>query len=144
MTVARRGSESRLAPPRRRPTRCASSRPRALPGPRSPATSGSTGVAALPEDSGKTQARLAVDESARGVGLGAQFLRFVLELAAKMADEVGCAGVVVDAKAGAVEFYKKYGFMPFEVIEGQSEARPRPTTMWLSMRAIKAARGATH
>jgi GNAT superfamily N-acetyltransferase len=89
-------------------------------------------------------ARLAVDESARGVGLGAQFLRFVLELAAKMADEVGCAGVVVDAKAGAVDFYKKYGFMPFEVIEGQSEARPRPTTMWLSMRAIKAARGATH
>lgn len=86
-------------------------------------------------------ARLAVDESARGMGLGAQLLRFVLGLAAKMADDVGCAGVVVDAKAGAIDFYRKYGFTAFEAIEGQSEARPRPTPMWLAMGAIKAAGG---
>jgi GNAT superfamily N-acetyltransferase len=84
-------------------------------------------------------ARLAVDESARGMGLGAQLLRFVLGLAAKMADDVGCAGVVVDAKPDAIDFYRKYGFTPFETIEGQSEARPRPTPMWLPMGAIKAA-----
>ena len=41
------------------------------------------------------------------MGLGAQLLRAVLELAAKMADELGCAGVVVDAKPGAVECYAK-------------------------------------
>src|SRR6266496_5361863 len=54
-------------------------------------------------------ARLAVAESARGMGLGAHLLRFVLGLAAKMADDVGCAGVVVDAKADAIDFYRKYG-----------------------------------
>jgi hypothetical protein len=41
----------------------------------------------------------------------------------------------VDAKAGAIEFYAKWGFTPFAAIEGESEARPRPT-MWLPMRAI--------
>ncbi len=61
-----------------------------------------------------------------------------------MADEVGCSGVVVDPKAGAIEFYAKYGFTPFVAIEGESEARPRPTTMWLPMRAIKAARDPAH
>jgi len=43
-------------------------------------------------------ARLAVDKSAQSMGLGGQLLRFVLKLASKLADEVGCAGVVVDAK----------------------------------------------
>jgi predicted N-acetyltransferase YhbS len=74
-------------------------------------------------------ARLAVDRSARSIGLGRELLRFVLDLASKMADEVGCAGVVVDAKPGAFDLYAKYGFTPFDVLEGESEARPRPTTM---------------
>src|SRR5437867_3498883 len=84
-------------------------------------------------------ARLAVDKSAQSMGLGRLLLRFVLELAAKMADEFGCAGVVVDAKVDAVDFYAKYGFTPFEPLEGQSEARPRTTAMWLPIQAIKAA-----
>ena len=84
-------------------------------------------------------ARLAVDESAQSMGLGAQLLRFVLELASKMADEVGCAAIVVDAKPGAVDFYAKYGFTPFEPVEGQSDAHPRPTAMYLMMPDIKAA-----
>ncbi len=84
-------------------------------------------------------ARLAVDQSAQSGGLGAQLLRFVCKLAAKMADEYGCAGVVVDAKPEAVTFYAKYGFVSFDALEGQSEARPRPTTMFLPMRAITAA-----
>jgi len=89
-------------------------------------------------------ARLAVDESAQSMGIGSQLLRFVLKLAAKLADEVGCAGVVVDAKAGAMDFYTKYGFTPFEPIEGQSEARPRATAMWLPIQAIKAAGAQPH
>ncbi len=84
-------------------------------------------------------ARLAVDQSAQSIGLGSQLLRFVLKLAAKMAEEVGCAGVVVDAKPGAVDFYAKYGFVPFEPLEGDSDARPRPTAMWLPTEAIKKA-----
>jgi GNAT superfamily N-acetyltransferase len=84
-------------------------------------------------------ARLAIDETARSRGLGRALLRFVLGLASRMADEVGCAGVVVDAKPGAVDFHAKYGFGPFETIEGESQARPRPTTMWLPIRAVRAA-----
>lgn len=89
-------------------------------------------------------ARLAVDGSARGLGVGAQLLRFVLELALDMAGRVGCAGVVVDAKPGAVEFYGKYGFTAFDLIEGESEARPRPTPMWLPIAAVKSARERPH
>ncbi len=85
-------------------------------------------------------ARRAVDESARSTGVGAQLLRFVLELASKLSGEVGCAGVVVDAKAEAIDFYVRYGFTPFEPLEGLSEARPRPTAMWLPIQAIEAAR----
>jgi GNAT superfamily N-acetyltransferase len=89
-------------------------------------------------------ARLAVDKAAQSMGLGGQLLRFVLKLALKMADELGCAGVAVDAKAGAVDFYAKYGFTSFEPLEGQSEERPRPTTMWLPIQAIKAAGEPAH
>jgi GNAT superfamily N-acetyltransferase len=84
-------------------------------------------------------ARLAVDEAARGQGLGLQLLRFVLKLAIRMANDYGCVGVVVDAKPGAVDFYAKYGFLPVDPVEGQSDARPEPTPMFLSVRAIKQA-----
>ncbi|WP_394832488.1 GNAT family N-acetyltransferase [Pendulispora rubella] len=83
-------------------------------------------------------ARLAVDETARGQGLGQLLLRFVLKLSITMSSLSGCIGVVVDAKAGAIDFYKKYGFIPLDTLEGQSEARPQPTEMFLAMRAIKA------
>jgi len=89
-------------------------------------------------------ARLAVDETARGLGLGQQLLRFVLRLALEMAERVGCAGVVVDAKPGAVDFYSRYGFTTFDVLEGESAARPRQTLMWLPIGAIKAARDPSH
>lgn len=84
-------------------------------------------------------ARLAVDRSVQGQGLGGRLLRFVLALAVRMADDYGCVGVVVDAKADAVEFYARYGFAPVEAVQGASEARPQPKPMFLAMRAIKAA-----
>ena len=84
-------------------------------------------------------ARLAVDGPAQGQGLGGQLLRFVLQLAMRMAGDFGCAGVVVDAKRGAVKFYAKHGFIPLEAVHGQSDSRPRPTAMFLSMRAIRGA-----
>lgn len=84
-------------------------------------------------------ARLAVDESGRGQGLGLQLLRFVLRLALQMADDYGCVGVVVDAKPDAETFYAKYGFIAVETVEGRSDARPAPTPMFLSIRAIGAA-----
>lgn len=86
-------------------------------------------------------ARLAVDESVKGQGLGRELLRFVLRLAVRMAGDFGCMGVVVDAKSGAMDFYGRFGFIAVEAVEGQSDARPRPTPMFLSIRAIKEALG---
>src|SRR5688572_17000748 len=84
-------------------------------------------------------ARLAVDRSAQSQGLGTQLLRFVCRLALKMSDDYGCAGVGVDGKPEAVSFYARYGFVAHDVLEGQSEARPRPTFMFLGIGAVKAA-----
>jgi len=84
-------------------------------------------------------ARLAVDSSIRGQGLGGRLLRFVLQLARRMADDYGCVGVVVDAKPDALDFYAKYGFAAIELVEGQSQLRPSPTPVFLAMRAVKAA-----
>jgi GNAT superfamily N-acetyltransferase len=86
-------------------------------------------------------ARLGVDQSAQGQGLGVQLLRFVLRLALEMADNYGCVGVVVDAKPGAVGFYAKCGFIPVDALEGVLDARPTPMPMFLSIRAIKDAVG---
>ena len=77
--------------------------------------------------------------AAQGQGLGAQLLRFVLQLAMRMAADFGCVGVVVDAKRGAVEFYAKHGFLALDAVHGQSDARPRPTAMFLALRAIREA-----
>jgi GNAT superfamily N-acetyltransferase len=85
-------------------------------------------------------ARLAVDESAQGRGIGAALLRYVLLLAVKMAEDVGCAGIVVDAKPEAAEFYAKYGFVPFETLEGAADTRPPPISMWLAIKAVVGAR----
>jgi GNAT superfamily N-acetyltransferase len=89
-------------------------------------------------------ARLAVDGKAQGQGLGKQLLRFVLGLASSMAKDYGCAGIVVDAKPSAVEFYARYGFEELGVVEGASEARPGPTPMFLATRAIVAATKQMH
>lgn len=86
-------------------------------------------------------ARLAVDQDARGHGLGRRLLRFVLELAVQMANDYGCVGVCVDAKPDAVEFYSRYGFVSIDVVEGQSDARPAPIPMFLALRAVREALG---
>ena len=82
-------------------------------------------------------ARLAVDEAARGLGLGKALLRFAIELAERMAGEVGCVGLVeFDAKRGAEEFYRRYGFVPVDVVEGALAPRPEPTPMFLALAAV--------
>lgn len=84
-------------------------------------------------------ARLAVDDSAQRQGLGKELLRFVFRLALKMSEDYGCIGVVVDAKPEAVSFYRRFGFIPLDVLEGQADARPQPKAMFLSVRALRAA-----
>src|SRR6266511_165520 len=81
-------------------------------------------------------ARLATQESARGRGIGAALLRAVFTLAHKMAGDLGCVGVVVDAKPDAIAFYAKLGFMPLESRAGQLGDRPEPLPMFLELGAI--------
>lgn len=78
-------------------------------------------------------ARLASAKEARGRGVGRLLLRSELDLALAMATGIGCVGVVVDAKDGAVSFYERYGFEAFGVVQGGSPARPMPTPMFLPL-----------
>ena len=81
-------------------------------------------------------ARLAIAQSAQGRGIGQAVLRFALTLARRMADEIGCVGVVVDAKPEAQTFYLRYGFESMSAIEGVLLDRPEPTPMFLPLSAI--------
>jgi GNAT superfamily N-acetyltransferase len=81
-------------------------------------------------------ARLAVDETAHGRGLGKALLRFAVELAERMMSEYGCVGLVVDAKPGAVDFYRRFGFVSLEVVEGVTAQRPEPTPLFLALGTV--------
>jgi GNAT superfamily N-acetyltransferase len=83
-------------------------------------------------------ARLAVDERYQGQGVGSTLSRSVLTLARRMADEVDCIGVVVDAKPDAVTFYEQLGFIRLGALAGQLGDRPEPLPMFLELAAIPA------
>ena len=83
-------------------------------------------------------ARLGVDTSVQGLGIGRLLLSHVLNLALNQRDRVGCVGVVADAKAGAEDFYGRYGFVPLEgVREGKLHGDPTP--MFLPVKEVAAA-----
>jgi predicted N-acetyltransferase YhbS len=84
-------------------------------------------------------ARLAVDESVRARGVGQSLLRHVFKLALRMALDYGCVGIVVDAKADAVAYYRRFGFETLEAVSGQSGGRPVATEMFLPIRLVAAA-----
>jgi GNAT superfamily N-acetyltransferase len=84
-------------------------------------------------------ARLAVDLRAQRQGVANTLLRAVFLLAEKMALDVGCIGVVVDAKPEAVAFYKNLGFVALAALSGELGDRPQPHPMFLELGAILAA-----
>ena len=86
-------------------------------------------------------ARLAVDESAQERGVGKALLRHVLALAVDMSAQLGCVGVVVDAKVEAVSYYARFGFTPLEVAIGNLESRPEPQPMFLPIALVEDALG---
>lgn len=81
-------------------------------------------------------ARLAVAEDAKGQGVGRALLQAVFTLAWRMADDFGCVGVVVDAKAEAVGFYERLGFAALAHGKGGLGDRPEPAAMFLELGAI--------
>lgn len=81
-------------------------------------------------------ARLAVAEEAKGLGVGRALLHAVFTLAWRMADDLGCVGVVVDAKPEAVGFYERLGFGALVHSKGGLGDRPEPTAMFVELGAI--------
>lgn len=81
-------------------------------------------------------ARLAVSISSRGRGVGHLLLRASFALAHRLATDVGCLGVVVDAKPEAVAFYERLGFEALEATAGDLGDRPQPVPMFLELEAI--------
>ena len=81
-------------------------------------------------------ARLAVMAEVRGQGIGRVLVRAVFGLAWRMADDFGCVGVVVDAKAEAVAFYGNLGFVALGHDKGALGDRPEPTPMFIALSAI--------
>ena len=81
-------------------------------------------------------ARLAVDRNAQGKGVGEHLMRTVFSVAIELREKLGCAGVVVDAKPGAENYYSRYGFVELEVVEGAVEERPTPKSMFLPLSAV--------
>jgi len=83
-------------------------------------------------------ARLGVDTRAQGVGIGQALIGHVLALAIRQRDQLGCIGVVTDAKPDAVAFYTSLGFVPLPgVREGLLVTEPQP--LFLSIETIATA-----
>ncbi len=82
-------------------------------------------------------ARLGVDRSAQGSGLAKQLLLAAIRAALRMRAEVGCVGIAVDAKPGALGFYARRSFV---VIRPPTEL-VGSTRMFLPMEAIDGAVG---
>jgi len=82
-------------------------------------------------------ARLAVDDSYRGQGVGKELLCAVFELALAMSGKYGCLGVLVDAKPDAVKFYSHFGFMAIIAAGGTMHTAPSPVPMFLSVPKLK-------
>jgi predicted N-acetyltransferase YhbS len=81
-------------------------------------------------------ARLAVDRNAQGKGVGENLMRAVFGIAIEVRQNLGCVGVVVDAKPEAQRYYSRYGFVELDVIEGRLEERPAPKPMFLPLSVI--------
>ena len=85
-------------------------------------------------------ARLAVDERANGRGIGSLLVGSILVLAMQMADDIGCVGVLVDAKPESVAFYERLGFLRLEGVAGELGDRPTPLPMFLEVGQLPAAK----
>ena len=81
-------------------------------------------------------ARLATHEAARGAGIGKALMRHCIELAERMREEVGCVGILVDAKSEAAPSYERLGFVEVSCVEGASHVVPRPTPVFLPLAAV--------
>lgn len=81
-------------------------------------------------------ARLAVDTSLQGRGVGSRLVDLVLGLTVEhIVPHAGCRFMVVDAKADSVSFYKKKGFASLTATPAREGAT---TTMFLDLHRLAA------
>jgi GNAT superfamily N-acetyltransferase len=74
--------------------------------------------------------RLAVDQSAKGQGLGEHLLLDALNRSWMHAGQIAAMAVVVDAKdAAAARFYRCYGFLPLQ-------PHPQPSRLFVPMTTV--------
>lgn len=71
-------------------------------------------------------ARLGVDATAQGKGIGQALLLHVFSLALAQRDQLGCVGLVTDAKPDAVGFYERLGFRALRTTEGALHGSTTP------------------
>lgn len=82
-------------------------------------------------------ARLAVDSSLQGQGVGGQLVDFVIGLVTEhVMPHTGCRFLVVDAKLESVRFYAAKGFLP---VGPSSDGRTATTTMFIDLRRVVSA-----
>lgn len=81
-------------------------------------------------------ARLAVDRRRQGQGIGGLLLRTIFALAHRMAEDIGCTEVVVDAKPGARAYYERLGFQPLPITAGELGDRPKAIPMVIPLHRI--------
>jgi GNAT superfamily N-acetyltransferase len=86
-------------------------------------------------------ARLAVDISLQGQGVGGQLVDFVIGLITdRVMPYTGCRFLVVDAKPESVRFYTAKGFLP---IGPHSDGATHAMTMYIDLRRVLAAANKT-
>ncbi len=64
-------------------------------------------------------------------GLGSQLMNHAFDVVKRSANRIACYGLYLDAGAGAIPFYKKFGF---KLLEG--EQTPNPSPMFIPLSAI--------
>ena len=80
-------------------------------------------------------ARLAVDQRFSGKGLGHALISEAFQIALRVADDVGCRGIIADAYRDRIDWYARYGFV---ALEGGAPSGPQ--RMFLDMRTVRMAR----
>ncbi|MCP4698965.1 MAG: GNAT family N-acetyltransferase [Gammaproteobacteria bacterium] len=84
-------------------------------------------------------ARLAVDLRFQNLGIGKLLLKQMFQLALEMRRQVGCVGIVTDAKPEAVDFYTRLGFETLAVVRGDLAVHLASQPLFLPLRLVEEA-----
>jgi GNAT superfamily N-acetyltransferase len=79
-------------------------------------------------------ARLAVDRRFSGKGLGHALISEAFRISLRVADDVGCRGIIADVYRDRIDWYARYGFV---TLEGSAPSGPQ--RMFLDMRTVRMA-----